>query len=72
MTNPLETRKEKKIVEVSITCKQCGEGKMEMNKEGMVYMTSPATYPHFCTMCGAKENFLGKKYPYFEYVDIVD
>jgi ribosomal protein S27AE len=71
MTNPLETRKEKKIVEVSRTCEKCGLGKMVANKEGMYYCTNPPLYPHFCTSCGEKENFRNKQYPYYEYVDSI-
>jgi hypothetical protein len=53
-------------VRVEQVCDKCKEG--VMRPSGMALMSSPAKYPHFCTVCGAHENF-NKTYPAIEYRD---
>ncbi|SUD80275.1 Uncharacterised protein [Pseudomonas putida] len=59
-----ETAKQMVAYQVEYVCDSCGEG--HMRPAGITLTSYPAQYPHQCSACGARANFL-KCYPSIEW-----
>ena len=65
----MEVEYDAKPVLVKMKCDKCKEGFME--KDGNIVLTSyPPQFPHKCSCCGYRENYI-KQYPYVKYVTTI-
>lgn len=61
------TEKQITVHQIDYQCDECGKGVMRWT--GMVLTSMPAQFPHGCTECSARGNYL-VRYPSTEYREV--